>query len=73
MKVKLKKPVNWFGPYQLAEAICFWAKKEKDEIGIDREPEWVHNFGTSSSATSGAPCCLAFSCFNIGKIIYANE
>ena len=46
MKVKLKKPVNWFGPYQLAEAICFWAKKEKDEIGIDREPEWVHNFGT---------------------------
>ena len=46
MKVKLKKPVNWFGPYQLAEAICFWAKKEKDEIGIDREPEWVHDFGT---------------------------
>ena len=46
MKVKLKKPVNWFGPYQLAEAICFWAKKEKDEIGMDREPEWVYDFGT---------------------------
>jgi len=46
MKVKLKKPVNWFGPYQLAEAICFWAKKEKDEIGMDREPDWVYDFGT---------------------------
>jgi hypothetical protein len=46
MKIKLRKPVNWFGPYQLAEALCFWAKKEKDEIGIEREPEWVHNFGT---------------------------
>ena len=46
MKVKLRKPVNWFGPYQLAEALCFWAKKEKDEFGFDREPDWVHNFGT---------------------------
>ena len=46
MKVKLRKPINWFGPYQLASALCFWAKKEKDEYGFEREPEWVHNFGT---------------------------
>ena len=46
MKVKIRKPVNWFGPYQLAEALCFWAKKEKDEIGFNRSPDWVHDFGT---------------------------
>ena len=46
MKVKLRKPINWFGPYQLASALCFWAKKGKDEYGFEREPEWVHNFGT---------------------------
>lgn len=46
MKVKLRKPVSWFGPYQLAEALCFWAPKEQDEIGFDRTPDWVHDFGT---------------------------
>jgi hypothetical protein len=45
MKVYIGPYKNWFGPYQLAELLCFWAKKEKDEIGIEREPEWVHNFG----------------------------
>ena len=46
MKVKLRKPISWFGPYQLADALCFWTKKEKDEIGMDREPDWVYDFGT---------------------------
>jgi hypothetical protein len=46
MKVKIKKPVYWFGPYQLAEALCFWAPKVKDEYGFEREPDWVHDFGT---------------------------
>lgn len=45
MKVKLRKPVNWFGPYQLAEVLCFWAKKEIDEYGFELKPDWVHNFG----------------------------
>lgn len=45
MKVKLGPYRNWFGPYQLAELICFWAKKEKDEYGIPRKPDWVHDFG----------------------------
>lgn len=46
MKVKLRKPVHWFGPYQLAEALCFWAPKVKDACGFDREADWVHDFGT---------------------------
>ena len=46
MKVYIGKYKNWVGPYQIASALCFWAKKEKDEFGISREAEWVHNFGT---------------------------
>lgn len=46
MKVKIRKPVSWFGPYQLAEALCFWAPKHKDEYGFDEKPDWVHTFGT---------------------------
>lgn len=45
MKVYLGKPTNWFGPYQLAELLCFWAKEEKDEFGIGSKPQWVHNVG----------------------------
>ena len=45
MKVKIGPYTNWYGPYQLAETLCFWAKKEKDEYGIPRNPEWVHRFG----------------------------
>lgn len=46
MKVKLKKPVSWFGPYQLAEALCFWAPSVKDQYGFKDKPDWVHDFGT---------------------------
>lgn len=46
MKVKLKKPVSWFGPYQLAEALCFWVPNVKDQYGFDSKPDWVHDFGT---------------------------
>ena len=45
MKVKIGPYVNWFGPYQLAEKLCFWAKEEKDEYGFPKKPDWVHNFG----------------------------
>lgn len=41
MKVKIGEPKNWFGPYQLAEALCFWVKS--DQSG--QKPDWVHNFG----------------------------
>ena len=45
MRVKIGPYTNWFGPYQLAELLCFWAKKEKDEYGFERKPDWVHKFG----------------------------
>jgi len=45
MKVYIGSYKNWFGPYQLAELLCFWAKKEKDEFGFEHKPEWVYNFG----------------------------
>jgi hypothetical protein len=46
MKVKIGKYKNWIGPYQIAEKLCFWAKKETDEYGFEHTAEWVHNFGT---------------------------
>lgn len=45
MRVKIGKYKSWWGPYQLAEILCFWAKKEKDEFGIPHKPDWVHRFG----------------------------
>ena len=46
MKVKIGKYPNWIGAYQIADALCFWAKETPDECGIPRKPDWVHNFGT---------------------------
>jgi hypothetical protein len=45
MKVKIGKYPSWFGPYQLAEALCFWVKETPDEFGIKSKPDWVHDFG----------------------------
>lgn len=45
MKVNIGPYKNWFGPYQLAEALCFWAKPVIDEDGILSKPKWVHQFG----------------------------
>lgn len=45
MKVEIGKPKNWFGPYQLAEALCFWVKPVEKEYGLKDKPDWVHNFG----------------------------
>ena len=46
MKVKIGKYTTWIGPYQIAEALCFWAKPVVDEHGFKSKPEWVHDFGT---------------------------
>ena len=46
MKVVIGPYTTWIGPYQIAEALCFWAKPVPDEIGIKRKPDWVHDFGT---------------------------
>lgn len=46
MKVKIGPYKNWFGPYQLAEKLCFWAKETVvDEHGMKSKPDYVHNFG----------------------------
>jgi hypothetical protein len=45
MKVYFGKYRNWFGPYQLAEALCFWVKDVEHEYGIKDKPHWVHQFG----------------------------
>lgn len=45
MKVNIGPYKRWFGPYQLAEALCFWASPVKDQWGIESKPDWVHNFG----------------------------
>lgn len=45
MKVVIGKYKNWVGPYQIAEALCFWAKPQLDEIGMKSKPDWVHEFG----------------------------
>jgi hypothetical protein len=46
MRVKIGKYTNDIGPYQIAEALCFWVRKEKDEYGFPKTKDWVHNFGT---------------------------
>jgi hypothetical protein len=45
MKVYIGKYKSWFGPYQLADLLCFWAKDEVDEYGIKGKPQFVHSFG----------------------------
>lgn len=45
MKVIINSYNNWFGPYQLAELLCWWVKKVPDSDGILDKPQWVHNFG----------------------------
>lgn len=45
MRVKIGPYKRWFGPYQLAEFLCFWAKKKDAEILESKYPEWVHEFG----------------------------
>jgi hypothetical protein len=46
MKVVIGPYKNWVGPYQIAEALCFWAKPDKDKYGFKSKPDFVHNFGT---------------------------
>jgi hypothetical protein len=45
MKIYIGPYTNFFGPYQLAELLCFWVKKVPDEYGFKRHPDWVHDFG----------------------------
>lgn len=38
MKVYIGPYRNWFGPYQLAEFLCFWARRNNEY------PKWVYSF-----------------------------
>lgn len=47
MKVVIGPYHTWIGPYQIAEALCWWVPKVKDPMDIiARKPDWVHDFGT---------------------------
>jgi hypothetical protein len=46
MKIHIGPYTNWFGPYQLAELLCFWVKNVPNDYGYKEKPEWVHKFGT---------------------------
>lgn len=47
MKVVIGPYRNWIGPYQIAEALCWWVPKKQDSSDIvARKPDWVHDFGT---------------------------
>ena len=45
MKVYIGPYKSWFGPYQLAHILCWWAKRAPDEYGIMQKPKLVHRFG----------------------------
>ena len=51
MKVNIGPYKSWTGPYQIANALCFWVPEVADEYGCKSKPEWVHNFGTWLAGT----------------------
>jgi len=51
MKIYIGPYKKWWGPYQIAELLCFWVKETKDEYGFPAKPKWVHDFGTRLSET----------------------
>jgi len=45
MKVRIGPFLKYWGPYQIADLLCFWVPLQKDELGILEKPDWVHAFG----------------------------
>ena len=62
MKVYIGKYKSWIGPYQIADMICFWAPKIKDEYGFKRSQDWVHDFGTWLGGGEGHDSWIAKFC-----------
>lgn len=53
MKVVIGPYRDWIGPYQIADALCWWVpKKLHAGDAVKRKPEWVHDFGTWLSQNS---------------------
>lgn len=46
MKVKIGPYTRWIGPYQIADALCWWVKPVRDKYNMESKPDWVHDFGT---------------------------
>jgi hypothetical protein len=46
MKVNIGNYKSWTGPYQIADALCWWVPEDADEHGYKSKPQWVHSFGT---------------------------
>lgn len=55
MRVRIGPYKSWWGPYQLANLLCFWAKDVEDKYGVKSKPEWVHHFGEWLAHGSIAP------------------
>ena len=51
MKINIGPYTNYFGPYQLAELLCFWVDRVEDDYGVERFPDWVGDFGEWLSNT----------------------
>ena len=62
MRIHIGPYINWVGPYQIASMLCFWAKPEKDDLGIESEPQWVHDFGTWLSGGNEKDSLLMKAC-----------
>jgi hypothetical protein len=53
MKVVIGPYRSWIGPYQIADALCFWVPKRLHENEVTlRKPDWVHDFGTWLASNS---------------------
>ncbi len=57
MFVYLGKYKNYIGPYQIANALCFWVPKVENEFKRKELPEWVDKFGDFLDKTWLNPIC----------------
>lgn len=62
MKVYMGNYKRYIGPYQIADMLCFWAPKVKDQYGLKRSRDWVHNFGTWLAGDDSRPSWLSRFC-----------
>ena len=62
MKVEIGNYPNWIGPYQIADALCFWVKEVEGEYGLKSKPDWVHDFGTWLSGGENKDSWLSKAC-----------
>jgi len=61
MKISIGPYKYFVGPYQIAEALCFWSSY-RDEYGIKSYPDWVHDFGTWLSGGKDRDSLLMKAC-----------